>query len=117
MHDLKGETKNCRLMPHRQPCLRQGNQPALSLISPTACELTDSIILLRGSVQTADGPLVGQNKSVLPDNKYLRLQIALGWPLESFTSAAKAALDTGAVDVTSLQNVAHARQAELPAGL
>ena len=42
------------------------------------------------------------------------MQVALGWPLEDFASAAKAALEAGSVDVVSLQKLAQARQAKLP---
>ena len=38
------------------------------------------------------------------------MQVALGWPLEDFASAAKAALDVGSVDVVPLQKLARARQ-------
>ena len=40
-------------------------------------------------------------------------QVALGWPLEDFPSAATAALEAGSVELSSLQKLAHARQAQL----
>ena len=45
------------------------------------------------------------------------VQVALGWPLADFASAAKAALATNSVDVNSLQKLAQARNAHLPEGL
>ena len=41
------------------------------------------------------------------------MQVALGWPLEDFTSAAKAALEAGSVDMAPLQKLARARQIQL----
>ena len=41
------------------------------------------------------------------------MQVALGWSLEDFTSAAKVTLETGSMDMASLQNLAHARQVQL----
>ena len=41
------------------------------------------------------------------------MQVALGWPLEDFASAAKAAVDAGSVDVVPLQKLARARQGQL----
>lgn len=41
------------------------------------------------------------------------MQVALGWPLEDFASAAKAALEAGLVDVVSLEKLARARQGQI----
>ena len=46
-------------------------------------------------------------------NAIFTMQVALGWPLEDFASAAKAALDAGSVDVVPLQKLAQARQGQL----
>ncbi|KAL3131897.1 hypothetical protein ABBQ38_007602 [Trebouxia sp. C0009 RCD-2024] len=40
-------------------------------------------------------------------------QVALGWPLEGFTHAAKAALEARSVDPASLQKLAQARKAQI----
>ena len=45
------------------------------------------------------------------------LQVALGWPLETFSSAATEALESGSVDFSSLQKLADARHAQMNVAL
>ncbi len=45
------------------------------------------------------------------------VQVALGWPLDNFSSAAAEALESGSVDVSSLQKLADARHAQMTTAL
>ncbi len=45
------------------------------------------------------------------------VQVALGWPLETFSSAAAEALESGSVNVSSLQKLADARHVQMTVAL